>query len=122
MTVAKAGLKMTPGTAPEASTCSRREGPENVAHADCTMAMPDLAKNLRRMAPAYFDRDVIDQTGLAGSWNLQLSWVAKNLTDDAGGATIFEALEKQAGLKLDLRKVPMPMVVIDGIEKPQNIQ
>jgi len=36
---------------------------------------------------------------------------------DQGGLTIFDALQKQLGLKLELRKQPMPVTVIDHIEK-----
>jgi uncharacterized protein (TIGR03435 family) len=36
---------------------------------------------------------------------------------DADGLTIFDALEKQLGLKLEKRNIPMPVVVLDHIER-----
>jgi uncharacterized protein (TIGR03435 family) len=35
-----------------------------------------------------------------------------------GGYTIFEAVEKQLGLKLEKRKRTMPVIVIDRFQKP----
>jgi uncharacterized protein (TIGR03435 family) len=37
--------------------------------------------------------------------------------DVAAGATVFDALDKQLGLKLVERKLPMPVIVIDRIER-----
>jgi uncharacterized protein (TIGR03435 family) len=34
------------------------------------------------------------------------------------GPTIFEAVQRQLGLKLDERKGPVEVVVIDHVEKP----
>jgi uncharacterized protein (TIGR03435 family) len=36
--------------------------------------------------------------------------------DPGGGVTIFDAVEKQLGLKLEATKRPMPVYVIDHIE------
>jgi uncharacterized protein (TIGR03435 family) len=38
-------------------------------------------------------------------------------SDAAAGATIFKALEKQLGLKLEKRKEPRPVIVIDHLER-----
>jgi len=37
--------------------------------------------------------------------------------DPVGGITLFEALEKQLGLKLEVQKRSMPVIVIDHIEQ-----
>jgi len=34
-----------------------------------------------------------------------------------GGITLFDALEKQLGLKLEKRNLPMPVAVLDHIEQ-----
>jgi uncharacterized protein (TIGR03435 family) len=36
---------------------------------------------------------------------------------DPGGLTLFEAIEKQLGLKLDVTKKPMAVMVIDKISQ-----
>jgi uncharacterized protein (TIGR03435 family) len=36
---------------------------------------------------------------------------------DPDGLTVFSALEKQLGLKLEKRNIPMPVVVLDHIEE-----
>jgi uncharacterized protein (TIGR03435 family) len=38
-------------------------------------------------------------------------------SDPTGGYTLFEALEKQLGLKLEKQKRPMPVIVIDHLEQ-----
>jgi uncharacterized protein (TIGR03435 family) len=37
--------------------------------------------------------------------------------DPGGGYTIFEAVEKQLGLKLETQKRPLQVIVIDHIER-----
>jgi uncharacterized protein (TIGR03435 family) len=37
-------------------------------------------------------------------------------SDPIGGVSLFDALDKQLGLKLEMRKSPMPVLVIDHIE------
>ena len=38
-------------------------------------------------------------------------------SDPTGGYTIFEAIEKELGLKLEKQKRTMPVIVIDSIEQ-----
>jgi uncharacterized protein (TIGR03435 family) len=42
-------------------------------------------------------------------------------TDPNGSLSVFEAIEKQLGLKLELQKHPMQVLVIDHVEtKPTD--
>lgn len=79
---------------------------------------------------AFLDREVIDKTGIDGSFDVRIDGAIQDLfprvrmngndspppADDAG-PTIFEAL-KQVGLKLDSGKGPGRFLVIDHVEKP----
>jgi len=79
---------------------------------------------------------ILDSTGIKGGWDFTLTFkpgraVAANSSgepaqvtssapvaaDPSGGLTIIEAVEKQLGLKLELRKRPMPVIVIDHLER-----
>jgi uncharacterized protein (TIGR03435 family) len=80
------------------------------------MTMANLAEFLPDMAGAYIDRPVVDLTDLKGTYDLKMAWVARALIDQ-GGLTVFDALEKRLGLKLEQRTAPMPFTVIDHIEK-----
>lgn len=97
--------------------------------------MQELAENLARFASAYIDHPIVDQTGLSGEWNFVMGWTPKGLlqaqqpnpnsptgtTDaaDPGGITVFEAVEKELGLKLVKQKRTIPVIVVDHIsEKP----
>jgi uncharacterized protein (TIGR03435 family) len=73
-----------------------------------------LIANLSRLA---VDRAIIDKTGLDASYDLYLEWAADALADDAGGASIFAALQEQLGLKLESAKGPVEVLVIDGVER-----
>jgi uncharacterized protein (TIGR03435 family) len=87
-------------------------------HADCTnICMEALAKRLTSLAPAYLDRPVVDPTGLTGTYDLKLQWTGKGKIDAEGGLTIFDAVTKQLGLKLEQRKVPLPGIAIDHVER-----
>ncbi len=87
-------------------------------HAGCTnISMEALAKRLTSLAPAYLDRPVVDLTGISGTYDLKLQWIGKGKIDAEGGLTIFDAVTKQLGLKLEQRKVPLPGIVIDHVER-----
>jgi len=63
-------------------------------------------------------KKVIDRTGLMGKYDFKLKWTPEGDPDDAGGASIFTAIQEQLGLKLEPVKAPMDVVVIDHVEKP----
>lgn len=78
-----------------------------------------FAETLPAMSPHYVDLPVVDLTGLEGRYDFKLSWLPQQLRDASltGGPTIFEALETQLGLKLERRKLVVPTVVIDRVER-----
>jgi len=97
--------------------------------------MADMALNIAQMANAYIDHPIVDATGLTGGWNFFIGWTPKALMQPAPGAaqnggqtaeaavpdgiTVFDALEKQLGLKLVKQKRSIPVIVVDHIdEKP----
>jgi uncharacterized protein (TIGR03435 family) len=67
---------------------------------------------------------VADATGVEGPFDFGLKWVPDDLqartpaTDAASGPSIFAALQEQLGLKLEPRKVPTEVLVIDRVQKP----
>lgn len=72
-------------------------------------------------------RTVINKTGLSGISNFTLSWTSDpNVgspaasTDSNSGPTIFTALEEQLGLKLEPAKGPVPVLVVDSVQKPSE--
>jgi uncharacterized protein (TIGR03435 family) len=56
----------------------------------------------------------VDQTGLTGEYDFALNWEG----DDMYSA-VPDALEK-FGLKLQMRKVPTEVIVIDSVERPSD--
>jgi uncharacterized protein (TIGR03435 family) len=87
-----------------------------------------------------FDRPVIDQTGLKGKFDLRLRYDPSSMPGGRGGPkdaldpapadgdpansrsgdappSIFNALQEQLGLKLEARKEPVDLLVIDHVEK-----
>jgi uncharacterized protein (TIGR03435 family) len=73
----------------------------------------------------YADLPVVDMTGLTGSYDIKLVWVPERGRPapgaDAGyslvGTTMDIALQEQLGLKLERRKAPIDVVVVDRIER-----
>ena len=71
---------------------------------------------------------VIDKTGLKGNYNFNLQWkhvdqAANGVdrgasADNAESSSLFTAVQEQLGLKLEQQKGPIPVLVIDHIEKP----
>jgi uncharacterized protein (TIGR03435 family) len=87
---------------------------------ECTNMRPlDFVDVLPRFAPHYVDRPVVDLTELPDAYDFALDWTTR-AGIDGGGLTILDAIEKQLGLKLQQRKIAIPVVVIDHIEQPPD--
>jgi uncharacterized protein (TIGR03435 family) len=74
-------------------------------------------------------RPVVDQTGLAGNFDITLTWTPAPLspppTDatnarpgESNGPSIFTAVQEQLGLKLASQRGQADVLVIDHVEKP----
>ena len=75
----------------------------------------DLADALSRI----LGRKVLDRTGLAGQFDVELKWTP-DLAPPDGGPSIFTAIEEQLGLKLESGKAPIDVLVIDHIDHASN--
>ena len=125
LVVAKGGPKLQKSTETGKPDCARTVNFDPIdgvrAEAICkNMTMADLARTLQLFAPGYFDRDLVDLTAVEGTYDFKLNWAARTTVTEQGGLTIPAALEKQLGLKLEERKLPMTVLIIDRIEKPSE--
>ncbi len=61
------------------------------------------------------------QTGLTGAFDFKRTGRPRHTAaapaDPLPGPTIFEAVESQLGLKLESKKLPLPMIVIDRVDR-----
>jgi len=120
LVVGKHGIKMK--EVPDGDSHSRSR---NNHYEGSGMTMAGFAGFLSRRV----DLPVLDMTGLKGFYELTLDWVPEArpgadrkgdvvaVADSATGPTIFIALEEQLGLKLETRKAPVEMLVVDRAEK-----
>jgi uncharacterized protein (TIGR03435 family) len=78
--------------------------------------------------PEMADRVVIDATGLKGSYNFELNWspdddrtpLLNGVPQESTGPSIFTAFQEQLGLKLESRRAPVEVLVIDHVEPPSQ--
>ncbi len=84
---------------------------------------------LADMLALVMGRVVVDNSGLKNNFNIKLDWTPDDFQSrgserpDApvaaeGGPNVFAAMREQLGLKLESRKGPVEMLVIDRVEKP----
>jgi uncharacterized protein (TIGR03435 family) len=98
--------------------------PGNLVQYNCrNMSMPAFAAGLQGIMGANVGPNPIsDETGLKGAWDFDLKF-SFNINGPLGNGSAAErisfsdALEKQLGLKLEKREVPMPVTVIDGVNQ-----
>jgi uncharacterized protein (TIGR03435 family) len=73
---------------------------------------------------ATVDRPVVDQTGLDGRFDVEYSFTPQPPAagvDSVFGPdapTLFVALEEQLGLRLGSRRMNVPVLAIDSIDRP----
>jgi len=84
--------------------------------------MDVLAENLHDWAGGvnfnkfYITGPTVNATGLKGGWDFELRWNAKGDLQRAGadGISLFDAVDKQLGLKLEAKTYPMPVIIVDS--------
>jgi uncharacterized protein (TIGR03435 family) len=96
------------------------------------MTMAQFADQLPKIVDAractaciYFHSPVLDSTGLNGAWDFTLSFSQSAppqngvpVEQDPNGAlSLSEAVGRQLGLKLEMEKRPVPVLVIDHVDQ-----
>ena len=76
------------------------------------VSLRDLTRAL-----AISGRPVIDATGLAGSFDFELTWTPDGVAAPSVGASLFTAVQEQLGLRLEPRQAPMNVLVIESAER-----
>ena len=114
--------------APGAAPCSSRGGFGQYQSTGAPLAM--FVNMLSQMT----GRTVVDRTGLAGSYAIDLRWSptpdqlppgppppgVQPPPIDPSGPSLFTALEEQLGLKLESQRGPVDVLVIEHVEPPTD--
>jgi bla regulator protein BlaR1 len=75
------------------------------------------------------DRPVVDQTGLTGRFDFSIEFAPESNAPstpnadapaDLPGPSFLDALREQLGLKLETSKAPLPILVVDHVERPSE--
>lgn len=66
------------------------------------------------------DHQVTDETRVGGAWDFRLEYADDRLAPGSDGTapSLFSALQEQIGLKLESRKRPVEVLIIDHAERP----
>ncbi len=88
-------------------------------------------KQLADMLAFVMGRVVTDNTGLKGNYNIKLDWTPDDFQGRGAerpdvppgsleGPNVFAAMREQLGLKLESRKGPVEMLIVERAEKPSG--
>ena len=122
--------KLKEATAGARSECRLTLAEKGRAYVCGNTTMAQFVDRLPNVAQAYFTHPFLDFTSLPGAYDFTLTWTPKGRLPAAaaqpadampqastptGDQTVFEAVEKQLGLKVEEQMHPMPVVVIDRV-------
>jgi uncharacterized protein (TIGR03435 family) len=112
---AKDGPKLKPKSEGESSSSNTTGGP-NASHLTATATSMELLAGYMGNRLGCI---VLDKTGLTGGYDFKLDWSP----DESPASTLpslVTALREQLGLRLELHKSPVEVLVIDSIGKPSE--
>jgi uncharacterized protein (TIGR03435 family) len=114
LVVAKGGFKLKPVEETNGGSTSSNGGRVRKLVAK-QMPIPGLADFIAR----NIGEMVVDQTGIEGVYDLEIRFTADDQKpDDTDPApSLFTAVQETLGLRLKPEKIPVPIVVIDSIER-----
>jgi uncharacterized protein (TIGR03435 family) len=103
---------------PEDADCNRSTLRDSGVRLTCQHeTMAEFAHELPQYAGGYVTSTVVDKTELQGVWDFSVEWTPQSQLENNGGLTLFAALQAQLGLQLAQRKVAVPVLVVDKIER-----
>jgi uncharacterized protein (TIGR03435 family) len=113
LVLSKNGMKLKEDAANDSSKASSVDSDDNGGVVFNRVSMGMLAGGLT----GSLNQPVLDETGLKGAYTFHLAW-ASELTDTSSAPSIFTAVQETLGLKLEPRRVPLEMFVVDHVERP----
>jgi len=117
ITVVKGGAKIAQTTHPESDLDQSGEGHARQMEMRFTAnTMADFALGMNYFA----DRPLVDESGLTGRYDFSLKWVPDGF-QPADGDTLpglFTAVQEQLGLKLEPKRGPVEVLVIEKVARP----
>jgi uncharacterized protein (TIGR03435 family) len=118
LVVGKAGPKFK-DSAQDATTGMRAK--VTLATVASTFTKSDM-NSLVRVLSSAADRPVLDQTGLTGFYDYKIEFARDPAAAaaESSAVSIFTAVQEQLGLKLESRKAPIEVLVIDHAERPSE--
>lgn len=141
LVMARADRKPGPGLKPSSTDCSPKTMQERIAAAQAGGSVPGMCGTrvntgiirfggypLSEFARVfqYAGRNVIDRTGLTGSWDFELTFTPDRMelrpgqeppALDPDRPSLPTALQEQLGLKLESIRGPMDVLVVDRVER-----
>jgi len=125
LVVARNGPKLPPPVDDRSILFSR------TANGDVTLtAKGATLSQLASALSSNLEQTVVDNTGLEGRFDVSMQWTPDRPlrsksgelipppTDAVPGPSIFTAIQEKLGLKLESRKIPVDVIVIDRAEHP----
>lgn len=85
------------------------------------VTMDTFAADLKRLTNGYVPNAALNQTGLTGSWDVELQFTQRAILslaasmDGAQATSLSDAIDKQLGLKLEERDIPTPVLVVEQV-------
>jgi uncharacterized protein (TIGR03435 family) len=113
LVVDKGGPKMPKHDPADLDRGPMGPGPNGRGMSGKNLPMSYLAFSLSRM----LDRNVVDKTGLDGSWDVTLDFVREQ-DPNQDGPSIYTAVREQLGLRLVSARGPVEHLVIESAERP----
>jgi uncharacterized protein (TIGR03435 family) len=128
LTVAKGGAKLQPSkgdlkTGMANGTVRLPNGTRNNTRRELTVQNSTM-QQLAEMLSTTMLRPVLNQTDLEGAYDFVIQFdrddVSENPYANDFGPSMIKAFERELGLKLEATKAPVPVLVIDQIERPSE--
>jgi uncharacterized protein (TIGR03435 family) len=127
LNVAKGGPKLTEttGSPEEDPVLLSQVSPGQIHMPARNTTIAQFAAVLQR---TFFNRPVLDRTGLTARYDFDLAWTPdetqldgqQHETQDSTKPGIFAAMQQQLGLRLEATKAIVQAIVLDRVERPSD--
>jgi uncharacterized protein (TIGR03435 family) len=126
LVVAKSGLNLKEAVGDPSTEGGRAKARGTIRKTDASGAqitrfefdgwtMAKFADMLTQTSQA--DRPVFDMTGLLGKYDIRMEF-APDILNPHSAPDLFTALTEQLGLKLESKKAPVDVLVVDSVQRP----